>query len=73
MWIGYGRDRRDYYDRYDRDRYDRYDRERSRVKDRDSEKRPNDKSDTNAETEKLDDKELQAIRVFFFVYRSIWL
>ncbi|CAB5196814.1 putative ATP-dependent RNA helicase DDX23 [Rhizophagus irregularis] len=59
---GYGRDRRDYYDRYDRDRYDRYDRERPRVKDRDSEKRPNDKSDTNAETEKLADKELQAIR-----------
>ncbi|CAI2178172.1 5344_t:CDS:10 [Funneliformis geosporum] len=62
---GYGRDRRDYYDRYDRDRYDRYDRERPRGKEREIEKRPtdkSDKSDVNSEAEKLDDKELQAIR-----------
>ncbi|CAG8634679.1 2246_t:CDS:10, partial [Funneliformis mosseae] len=62
---GYGRDRRDYYDRYDRDRYDRYDRERPRGKEREIEKRPtekSDKSDVNTEAEKLDEKELQAIR-----------
>ncbi|CAG8723228.1 5277_t:CDS:2, partial [Acaulospora morrowiae] len=57
---GYGRDRRDYYDRYERERFDRYD--RSRGRDRDNlEKRSTDKSEATEE-EKLDDKELQAIR-----------
>ena len=49
-----------------RNRYDRYDRERPRGKDRDIEKRPIEKSDSNAEAEKLDEKELQAIRVYFY-------
>ncbi|CAG8744136.1 14879_t:CDS:2, partial [Racocetra fulgida] len=53
----------DYYDRYDRDRFDRYDRDRTKGRDRDSgDKRSTDKSDLNEEKDKLDEKELQAIR-----------
>ncbi|CAG8790088.1 35046_t:CDS:10, partial [Gigaspora margarita] len=60
---GYGRDRRDYYDRYDRDRFDRYDRDRTKGRDRDvGDKRSTDKSDLNDEKDRLDEKELQAIR-----------
>ncbi|CAG8798014.1 9510_t:CDS:2, partial [Cetraspora pellucida] len=59
----YGRDRRDYYDRYDRDRFDRYDRDRTKGRDRDGgDKRSTDKSDPSEEKDKLDEKELQAIR-----------
>src|SRR5437016_4362983 len=64
IYIGYGRDRRDYYDRYDRDKYDRYDRDRIKGRDRDgSDKHLNNKNDNNDDTSKMDDKELQAIRV----------
>ncbi|CAG8630843.1 11473_t:CDS:10 [Dentiscutata erythropus] len=60
---GYGRDRRDYYDRYDRDRFDRYDRDRTKGRDRDTgDKRSTDKSDPSDEKDRLDEKELQAIR-----------
>ncbi|KAG9286717.1 hypothetical protein G9A89_012267 [Geosiphon pyriformis] len=59
----YGRDRRDHYDRYERDRHERYDRERGRGREREApEKRIVEKLDTNQPEEKLDDKELQAIR-----------
>ena len=64
LCIGYGRDRREYYDRYDRDKYDRYDRDRIKGRDRDgSDKHLNNKNDNNDDNSKMDDKELQAIRV----------
>ncbi|CAG8658224.1 12275_t:CDS:10, partial [Ambispora leptoticha] len=61
---GNGRDRRDHYDRYERERHERYERERGRGRDRDvSEKRPAEKPESNEPPEeKLDEKELQAIR-----------
>ncbi|CAG8603785.1 3784_t:CDS:10, partial [Ambispora gerdemannii] len=60
---GNGRDRRDHYDRYERERHERYERERGR-RDRDvSEKRPIEKPESSEPPEeKLDEKELQAIR-----------
>ena len=63
--LGTSRDRRDYYDRYDRDRHDRYDRDRNKPRDV-PEKRPpppEKKEEDQLMNERLEEKELQAIRV----------
>ncbi|CAG8488480.1 5703_t:CDS:10 [Paraglomus occultum] len=60
---GTSRDRRDYYDRYDRDRHDRYDRDRSKLRDvPDKRPPPEKKEEEQLMNERLEEKELQAIR-----------